>query len=67
MAYTQADLERLQAMMAKGASSVEMNGEKITFRSYDDMLRLERKIKSALGQTPRTRRMHNPLTRTGFR
>jgi hypothetical protein len=67
MAYTQADLERLQAMMAKGASSVEMIGEKITFRSYDDMLRLERKIKSALGKTPRTRRMHNPLTRTGFR
>ncbi|UWQ77615.1 hypothetical protein K3725_09795 [Leisingera sp. S132] len=67
MAYTQADLDRLQSAMVKGASEVEMNGEKVKFRSLDEMLRLERKIKTALGKSTGSRRVHNPLTSTGFR
>lgn len=67
MAYTQADLDRLQSAMAKGAQSVEMQGEKVTFRTLDEMLRLERKIKVALGQVGGSRRVINPVTRTGFR
>ncbi|MVO14817.1 phage head-tail joining protein [Parasedimentitalea huanghaiensis] len=67
MAYTQADLDRLQSAIAKGAQSVEMNGEKVNFRTYDEMLRLERKLKTALGSLGGSRRIHNPTTRTGFR
>lgn len=37
MAYTQADADRLRIAIAKGVSSAELNGEKLTFRSLADM------------------------------
>ncbi len=37
MPYTQADADRLRAAIAKGASKIELNGERIEFRSLADM------------------------------
>ena len=37
MAYTQADADRLRSAIAKGASEVEVNGERVRFRSLADM------------------------------
>ncbi|MCG6111320.1 MAG: hypothetical protein MEQ74_03915 [Paracoccus sp.] len=37
MAYTQADADQLRANIAKGITSAEVNGEKVTFRSLADM------------------------------
>lgn len=67
MAYTQTDLANLQAAIAKGASEVQMGTERVRFRDLDEMLRLEKKIKSELGLTPPSRRVHYPQTKTGFR
>ncbi|WP_406720424.1 hypothetical protein RPE78_12290 [Thioclava litoralis] len=39
MAYTQDQIESLKAAMAKGVTSVEMNGERVQFRSLDEMQR----------------------------
>jgi len=67
MAYTQEDLARLQAAIAKGVSEVQMGGERVKFRSLDEMLRTERRIKSNLGLSGPVRRLHQPKTSTGFR
>ena len=37
MAYTQADADRLRSSIAKGASEVEVAGERVRFRSLADM------------------------------
>lgn len=64
----QNDLDAIQSAKAKGVSSAQINGERVDFRSFDDMLRAEREIKIALGMdvTPRRRALH-PQTRTGWR
>lgn len=68
MAYTQADLDALQKAIAKGAKSVQMDGERVDFRSLSEMQGLESKLKAELGQTTKpSRRMHNPNTSTGWR
>lgn len=55
MAYTQADLAALQAAIAKGARSVRMDGEEVTFRTLDEMERIEAKIMREVGQPRRKR------------
>lgn len=68
MAYTQDDLTKLQKAISKGAAEVQLDGERVRFRSLDEMLRLERKIQAELGVSERpTRRMHYPKTSTGWR
>lgn len=37
MSYTQADADRLRASIAKGASEVEVAGERVRFRSLAEM------------------------------
>lgn len=66
MAYTQADLDALQAAMAKGARRVKMNGEEVEFRSIDVMERTERRIKKALGQIS-SKRLVQVTTVNGWR
>lgn len=39
MAYTQDDIDRLKAAMAKGARSLEIGGEKVVFASFSEMRR----------------------------
>jgi hypothetical protein len=42
MAYTQAQLDDLRAAIAEGVTSVSANGRTVSYRSLDDMRRLER-------------------------
>jgi hypothetical protein len=51
MAYTQTDLINIQRAIASGTLSATVGGVQQTYRSLDDMLRIERKIKAELGQT----------------
>ena len=37
MSYTQADIDRLRAAMAKGASQLRIGEEQVTFRSLAEM------------------------------
>ena len=67
MAYTQTDLDALQASIARGITQASMNGETVTFRSLNEMLRLEAKLKRELSSTPTARTMHRPVTSTGWR
>ncbi|AZV00195.1 MULTISPECIES: phage head-tail joining protein [Paracoccus] len=48
MAYTAADLAALKANIAKGVTSLEVAGEKVTFRSLDEMLKLAAVIEAEL-------------------
>ncbi|RWR31348.1 hypothetical protein D2T31_04945 [Sinirhodobacter populi] len=48
MAFTQADADRVRAAIAKGVSSVELNGEKVTFRSLQEMKETLRMIEDEL-------------------
>lgn len=66
MAYTQDDLTRLQAAIAKGAKSVQMGGERVEFRTLAEMERLETKLKRELGESiPAT--FQTIRTETGWR
>lgn len=46
-------------MIAKGVTSLEQNGEKVTFRSLDEMRRIKTEMEQALGMTARPR-VHYP-------
>lgn len=49
--YTQAQLDALRSMIAKGIKKGKLaNGEELEFRSLDEMFLLEAKIEKALGQ-----------------
>lgn len=48
-AYTIEQYHQLCAMMAKGVTSLEQNGEKVTFRSLDEMRRIKSEMEQALG------------------
>lgn len=52
MAYTVEELAALKANMAKGVTSVEVNGEKVTFRSLDEMRRIVSMIEDELFPKP---------------
>lgn len=66
MAYSQSDLDALRAAIAKGARVVQMNGERVEFRSLAEMERIERKMMDELGQTT-VSRLQRPITSTGWR
>lgn len=67
MAYTQSDLQNLQTAIAKGAVEVQIGGERVRYRSLEEMFKLEAKIKEALGKSAPRRRVHYPQTRSGLR
>lgn len=52
--HLQAALIQLETNMAKGVTSIEVAGEKVTFRSLDEMLRtlafLERRISRSVAR-----------------
>lgn len=48
MAFTQADADRLRQAIAKGASRLELNGEKVEFRSLAEMKETLRMIEAEL-------------------
>lgn len=51
MAWTQADVDKLDAAIASGGvlSSLTIDGQTFTFRSLDDMLKLRAVMQQALG------------------
>lgn len=54
MAYTVEDLAALKANIARGVTSLEVNGEKVTFRSLDEMRRIVAMIEDDLMPKPKS-------------
>lgn len=52
MAYTAQHLAELKANIARGVTSLELNGEKVTFRSLDEMQRIVAMIERDLDPRP---------------
>lgn len=52
MAFTQADADRLRSAIAKGASSLRLNGEEVTFRTLAEMKETLRMIEAEIAGTP---------------
>jgi len=67
MAYSQTDLDNLQAAIARGVLQCSQNGEMVTFRSLDEMLRLEAKLKRELAASVDAQTVYTPITSTGWR
>lgn len=55
MAWTQAQLDTIEAAIAQGATSVEYDGKKVEYRSLTDMMRVRDLMRKSLGQTGSTR------------
>lgn len=47
--YTTEQYQQLCAMLAKGVTSLEVAGEKIQFRSLDEMMRIKNMMERNLG------------------
>jgi hypothetical protein len=68
MAYTQADLDRLDAVIARGELTVEFADRRVTYRSMEELLQARAVIADALAaasSTPRPRQYY-PVVRKGF-
>jgi hypothetical protein len=55
MAYTQTQLDALQAALATGTLTVEFDGKRVTYRSLDEIQRAIEIIKKDLGQATKDR------------
>ena len=51
MAYTQDQLDRLEAAIARGVRTVSYNGESVTYESLKDMRALRNEMRAELGAT----------------
>lgn len=65
MSYTPEQLAALKANIAKGVTSLEVNGEKVTFRSLDEMRRIAAMIEDELSPVPRRGGFHLPTFSRG--
>ncbi|WP_394206958.1 phage head-tail joining protein [Paracoccus litorisediminis] len=63
--YTQDQYQTLCRMIAKGVTSLEVNGEKVTYRSLAEMLRIKGLMEADLGATSRAPQLHYPTYRKG--
>lgn len=54
MAWVQADLDRIEAAIACGEMSVQVNGRLVTYRSITELLKARDMIRTALYQQPQT-------------
>ena len=50
MAFTQTDLNAVDAAIASGEMTVEVDGRRVTYRSIDELERAKKIIQEALGQ-----------------
>lgn len=48
MAFTTTDLDNINAAIASGELTVEVNGRRVTYRSVDDLMKARQMIKSDL-------------------
>ena len=51
MAYTQTQLDALEAAIAQGVLEVEHNGRRVRYRSAEEMQNLRRQMRAELGLT----------------
>lgn len=65
MSYTPEQLSQLKENIAKGVTSLEINGEKVTFRSLDEMRRTVAMIEDELSVVPRRGGFHLPTFSRG--
>jgi hypothetical protein len=56
MAYTTADLDRLDRAIASGALTVEIGGRKITYHDMDALLKARAHVASTMAAASGTRR-----------
>lgn len=54
MAYTPADLEKLDQAIAKGLKKVKIDDKEVEFNTVDEMLRARRHISKELGLTKKS-------------
>lgn len=54
MAWTQTDLDRINAALASGELTVEYDGRRTTYRSLSDLLAMRRLIQSELNPSLKT-------------
>ncbi len=66
MAVTQADLERLQVAISQGVKKLKQGDEEVEYRSMNEMLQAEKRIKRELGLTG-ARRTAVVRTKSGWR
>ncbi|MDF3606120.1 hypothetical protein PE067_08260 [Paracoccus sp. DMF-8] len=67
MPYTRADADQLRAAIAKGAAEVQVNGERVRFRSLAEMREALNMIEAELaGQSASSFRVSYPLTTRGL-
>lgn len=65
MAYTVTDLERLRRAIASGRVNVKYEDRSVTYRSLDEMLRLESRIAAELGEATAQRAEKRRFTSYG--
>lgn len=58
MAYTQTDLDRINAAIASGVLSCVVNGQNVTYRSLREMERVKAIIEGALAVRPKRAVFH---------
>ena len=69
MAYTQTQLETIEAAIASGTLTVRMGDRLVTYHSLDELIRLRDTIRGELGVSPPTTsrgRAWNPITGHGL-
>lgn len=65
MAWTQDDLTRLRRAIARGVVNVKYEDRSTTYRSLDEMLRLEQRMAAELGEAGSQRAERRRLTSYG--
>lgn len=66
VSYTLSEYQTLCRMIAKGVTVLEVNGERVTYRSLSEMLRLKGLMEDDLGlggSAARRPRVHYPVFR----
>lgn len=66
MAFTQSDLTNIDAAIATGELSVEVNGRKIVYRSVDDLLKARSTIVTCLAVADQTSAVRRGAFRVTF-
>ena len=55
MAWTQADVDRIKAAIARGEKTVQFADRSVTYRSLDEMFKTLQAIEAELGEAPKRR------------
>lgn len=58
MAYTQTQLDELEAAIASGSLIVKFGDKQVQYRSLDEMKKIRDDIRKALGQTNKSGRVY---------